>query len=743
MATQEMILKLIFNDDGTFKGLEEINKELEKTDKNTQKVEEATKTLAQQYKILKKEQDQYDPGTEKFNELSIKMGELKDRMNDAADAVRANTGPAVEGLRNSFGLMGEQLSNLDFEGLTQSIQLFSGNLAKVSVSSITSSLKAMLQAGIQGFKTLANVIKQNPIFILVGVLIAIYANWEKIIDLVTGKSKMLENLKAQAEALKAQEQSLTRELALQKALGAGAAQILRTELELLKNKQKQAEVAMKIAYAEKNREEFLAAQQAQLQAINELEMRKVKINQDAQALLDKIRSSTDDQYNKQLLQNQAFSEYKKATEELSVLQQLNNERARQINTEIAAARQAGNNALADQLVLERESLKLQNISLQNNKDEIWNAGEAAKDNVKTEKELEAIAKAKAAAAERKAKADAEAKKIQEDALEVDKRLDAIEKERADSKKTDLNREIDDTLALQKTEEEAYKKANKSEKELQDLKIRHSQELQGLLEKYAKLEQELADEAAKKLRELNQEALNQKQADAIELQSIIDAADEANFQATLSKQEQELMASQEYYFQLKTQAEAAGLDATALVEEQARKENEIKKKYRDEDKANRLANIQSNFDMAALALDALSSLNEATAKGDEASQRKAFERNKMIQKAQATIAMASGIVQQLAVPQDQLTGMNFAKAAALAAAGIANIVKINQTQYGGSTPSASGGNLTAPSASNAPAIDFSAANLQNNAPGGLETYVLAGNVANALEARQKIIDQSYL
>ena len=743
MATQEMILKLSFDDEGTFTGLEDINQELAKTDAATKSVEKSTKDLKQQYAELRKEQDKYDPGTEKFNELSIKMGELKDRMNDAADAIKGNTGPAIEGMSNSFGLMGEQLFLLDFEGLTQSINLFSGNLSRIDTKALTGGLKAAFNAGIAGAKALGKTLLSNPIYILVGVLIAVIAYWEELSDFVTGKSRMLENLNKQVEALKAQEQSLTRELALQKALGAGAAQILRTELELLKNKQKQAEVAMKIAYAEKNREEFLAAQQAQLQAINELEMRKVKINQDAQALLDKIRSGTDDQYNKQLLQNQAFSEYKRATEELGVLQQLNNERARQINTEIAAARQAGNNALADQLVLERESLKLQNISLQNNKDEIWNAGEAAKDNVKTEKELEGIAKSKAAAAERKAKADAEAKKIQEDALEVNKRLDAIEKERADAKKTDLNREIDDTLALQKTEEEAYKKANKSEKELQDLKIRHSQELQGLLEKYAKLEQELADEAAKKLRELQQEGINQKQAELIELQSIIDAADEANFQATLSKQEQELMASQEYYFQLKTQAEAAGLDATALTEEQARKENEIKEKYRKEDQAKRMANIQSNFDMAGLALDALSSLNEASAKGDEASQRKVFERNKMIQKAQATIAMASGIVQQLAVPQDQLTGMNFVKAAALAAAGVANIVKINQTQFNGSVPSPNGGNLNAPTGGNAPAIDFNAANLQTNAPGGLETYVLAGNVANALEARQKIIDQSYL
>jgi hypothetical protein len=279
-----------------------------------------------------------------------------------------------------------------------------------------------------------------------------------------------------------------------------------------------------------------------------------------------------------------------------------------------------------------------------------------------------------------------------------------------------------------------------------LKTAHATELKTLTDKYDKEAQEKEKEKLEKEREAAQERLHAKQLELVELQAIIDAADESNFQAGLSKQEQELMASQDYYFQLKTQAEAAGLDATALVEEQARKENEIKEKYRKEDREKRMANIQANFDMASLALDALSSLNEAAAKGDEASQRKAFNRNKMIQKAQATIAMASGIVQQLAVPQDQLTGMNFVKAAAVAAAGVANIVKINQTQFNGSGAGAGGNgdlNATTGGGANAPAIDFSGANMQNNAPGTTETYVLAGNVANALEARQKIIDQSHL
>ena len=740
MATQEMILKLSFDDEGTFTGLSDINQELAKTDTATQALEKSTKTLKAQYADLKKQQDQMDPGTEKFNQLSQKMGELKDRMNDAAEAVKGNTGPAIEGMGNTFGIMGEQLKNLDFDGLTQSIGTFSANLGRIDPKAMMGSLKAMLAAGVQGFKALGNVIKQNPIFILVGIIIAIIAYWEELTDLVSGKSKMLEGLKQQAEVLKSQEQALTRQLALQKALGAGAAQMLRTELDMLRNKQAQAETAMKIAYAEKDREAFLEAQASQLQAINELEIRKVKINQDAQALLDKIRAGTDDQYNKQLLQNQAFSEYKTRTEEIGVLQQLNNEQSKQLTNQIADAQRNGNKALEDKLKLQKLDLYNQNISLQSNKDEIWNAGMAAQAEVKTEKELERIAASKAKQAERKSAADAAAKKLADDILAIEQRMAELQRAGMD----DQEQELFTMFQRQEIEEKTFIKAKKSADELAQLRATHEAEFAALTAKYDQIE---ADKDAEKLLKEQEAAalrLEEKKKELADIQAIIDEADKGNIESEYSQQERELIASQEYYLTLKQQAKAAGLDATALVDEQARKENEIKKKYRDEDAANRMANIQQGFEMASLGLDALMSLNDAAAKGDEASQRKAFNRNKLMQKAQATIAMAAGIITQLAVPQDALTGMNFVKAAAVAAVGIANIVKINQTQFGGGGGGGGNGNLNAPTGTaNAPAVDFSGANIANNAPGGLETYVLAGNVANALEARQKIIDQSHL
>ena len=172
-----------------------------------------------------------------------------------------------------------------------------------------------------------------------------------------------------------------------------------------------------------------------------------------------------------------------------------------------------------------------------------------------------------------------------------------------------------------------------------------------------------------------------------------------------------------------------------------------KKTEEEKQALRMKSIESNFEMAELAVGALMSLNDAAAKGDEASQRKTFERNKLMQKAQATIAMASGIVQQLAVPQDQLTGSNFVKAAALAAAGIANIVKINQTQFGGASggggggvnaPSGGGG-TTAPSPAN-----FAFLGMQpNQQQPPLQAYVVSTQVSSNLEAQQLIQNQSRL
>jgi hypothetical protein len=701
------------------------------------------KTLKAQYAELKKQQDQFDPGTEKFNQLSQKMGELKDRMNDAADAVKGNTGPAIEGMSNSFGLMGQQLGNLDFEGLTQSINLFSGNLSRIDVKALSGGLKAMLAAGVQGFKVLGNVIKQNPIFLLVGAIVGIIAYWKELSDLVSGKKGMLESLNKQADALKSQEQSLTRQLALQKALGEGAAAILRTELDMLANKQRQAEVAMEIAVLEDDKVKFLEAQQQQLTAINDVEMRRIKIHKDAQSLLDKIRAGKDDEYNKQLLQNQAFSEYKARTEELGVEQQKNNERARQVNNEIADAQRRGNDELVKKLQLEKQSLYNQNVSIQSNKDEIWNAGMAAKEEVKTEKELARIAAAKAKQAERKSAADAAAKKLADEILTIEQRIIEIQR----STLPEQEREVLLLKEKQAEELKTYEKGKKNAEDLAKLKTAHATELKVLTDKYNKEAQEKEAEKLAKEKEIAEETKKQKEKELADLQAIIDAADKANIESENTQQERDLIASQEYYLTLKEQAKAAGLDTAALIEEQGRKENEIKEKYRKEDEAKQQATQDFRLKQLGESFAALGALNDAFTKKGQQQSKKQFQIQKALNLASAVVDTYGGINRALNDKTMPSTTARIIQASIVGAMGLANVIKISKTEYGnasapsGTSPSAGGGGdggTTAPSPAN-----FAFLQNQPNQQPPLQAYVVGTQVSSNLEAQQLIQNQSRL
>ena len=78
---------------------------------------EASLNAKQELKELQKQMLSMDTNSEEFQRAAVRAGELKDQMNDAADAVRANTGPAIEGLKTSFALMGDQIRNLEHQTL--------------------------------------------------------------------------------------------------------------------------------------------------------------------------------------------------------------------------------------------------------------------------------------------------------------------------------------------------------------------------------------------------------------------------------------------------------------------------------------------------------------------------------------------------------------------------------------------------------------------------------------------------
>ena len=149
--------------------------------------------------------------------------------------------------------------------------------------------------------------------------------------------------------------------------------------------------------------------------------------------------------------------------------------------------------------------------------------------------------------------------------------------------------------------------------------------------------------------------------------------------------------------------------------------ELQKKFAEQSKmidddiaANRAEGLKSRVQLAGDILGSLSALTTAFAKDDEESQKKAFNINKAISIGQAVISTAQGVISQLAVPQDAVTGANFVKAGIVAATGVAQIATISKTQFKStaatkpdapSPPSLGGGNVgTQPRGFTSPVID---------------------------------------
>jgi hypothetical protein len=722
MATQEMILKLSFDDEGTFTGLEDINQELAKTDTATKAVEKSTKTLKAQYAELKKQQDQFNPGTEKFNQLSQKMGELKDRMNDAAEAVKGNTGPAIEGMSNTFGIMGDQLSNLDFEGLTQSIQTFSGNLSRIDIKALAGSLKSMLQAGIQGFKVLGNVIKENPIFILIGVIIAIIAYWKELSELVSGKGAMKAALEAQVTAYGNQAKALERINQLNKLRADSANNILSSELFILEVKKQQALAAYRLALIEEDTAKIAETQNALDDANLAIALRR---EQSSKSIND---------YYAAALQNgdkQLNSDADKA----------------KINSEISAKM---SEAMDLQIALTAEINK-QQIILEQQKKLPGILG----DPKSTEQEIRRLTE------ERKSYGK---KVFYLDDVFRKQQLDALDKAEADRLKSerDANQavldaryafELDlrnsilqsaastDEFELEMLRQQYTKKKEEAKKNKADILLVeewYDTAIINLLTTQAQRESDL-EEAKNKKKLDKQKAYNDAYAQAIaDENNIIETIQESIYEAGLSAQDLELKQVREHYFQLITEAEYYGQNAQALKEAQGKAEVAITTKYAK-------AASQVRIDQITQGLQALIALNDSFTARTEKTARRQFNVNKALAMASSAFDTYVAINKALKDETMPSTTARIIQASIVGVMGFANVAKIAKTQFGGGTPDTSmntpsGGGGNQP---NAPAVDFSGGNFNNNAPGTVETYVLAGNVANALEARQKIIDQSHL
>ena len=178
----------------------------------------------------------------------------------------------------------------------------------------------------------------------------------------------------------------------------------------------------------------------------------------------------------------------------------------------------------------------------------------------------------------------------------------------------------------------------------------------------------------------------------------------------------------------------------------------KKKLSDDELADFLENANTKIDLTLSSLGAINDLVQAFAKEDEVSARRAFNVNKAVGISQAVISTAQGVMAQLAVPQDALTGTNFVKAGIVAATGAAQIATIARTQFKSTSAGGAGGSIGVPSASAvAPTFDNIgdtgvnqlAQTLGQQGKQPLKTYVVSGDVTSAQSLDRKKIQNSTL
>jgi len=611
---------------------------LKKVDDAAAGAEKSSASLRTQLRDLQRQLSDLDPNSDKFQELSKQAGELKDRMNDAAEATRANAGPAFESLGNNFGLLTDRLSNLDFEGVGQSLKGIAGNIKGVKFGDLANGAKSL--AG--GFKAIGTSLLGNPIFLIGAVVIGLGVALFELKDKLGPVKKAFDALAAGVKFVTDLVTGFTDAIGLTTVAADNALS------------QTQAMLDANVKQANATRRRMIADAKRNNTSVEDVE----------RAHFEKMKAIYQEQLN-------ALDLY---VQQGGVLSEEQIKKRQELNDQLQAIQ-------ADQYDFETEQIVAQRKAQE----------DAAK---------EAAAKAKERAEQRKREA-AERKKLEEDTA---KELDEITKQL---------------------------------------------EAENLAEEKAALEARKA-------------ALVKANEDRIRIE---DEFYKAQAEVTQTAQEKEIADAVAHFEELAAAYDAAGQDTAELQKKLNRELSDINDKYRKEEKdkkdadaleeKNRKKDLRdAEFSLAAQSLDLLFQLNDSFSGKDEASRKRAFERNKKLQIAQALISTYQGATAAYAAAAASpitvaFPGYPFVQAGLAVAAGVAQVNKIRQTQFeggggGGSSSIPSTGASGGGGQSGTPQSPINTSFLQNRPDqNALQAYVIAGQVTDKQEVAQKIKDQSRL
>lgn len=623
----------------------------EKISEGLDKAAASSKTLKQQLREMTNELQGLEPGTQRFNDLSIAAGQLRDQIADTNAVINATAGSVGENLGNALsGVAGIGIGA--FQGIASAQALFGSESEELQ-------------------KTL--------------VKLQALAGLSEAVKSLGGLKDTMTNVKAAFTAATAGSQ-LFNTATVAQAVSTGT-----------------ATVAQRIMNAVMNANPIF------------LIITGITALVGAFALFS---SSAEDAAEKQKRLNEEQKRHDEQIERsLTVLQKQRELKAGgsvDIENEIKLLKAKGAN---DKEIYEAERKQIQN-TLNELSYSLGFRGKLTQEEYKQKKQLQGDLKAldaqfetdqreKAEAAAEKAAADRKSRndKWLADKKSVMEKIRAYDLEYQDSLLSDEAREIE--LSKRKYEE-LVTQANKFGLDITRITEDFRGEQASIIKKYD--DKEAADKAEKDAKDaadaqakLEKDAANARMVVDLQIQHMKEGVDKQiaarnqqylDEKAILDKTLSDKLISQEQYDTMLLSAQQKSNDDIKTINDEARQaELEAEQTLRDQ-KLQGVSNI----------LSTVSSLTEAFAGKSEKSQKKAFEIQKGIQIAQATIdtyKAATGAFSAMASIPTVGPILGAAAAAAAVAAGIANIKKIASTQFNSKTTPSGGApapNVTTPTQS---------------------------------------------
>lgn len=636
-------------------------------------------------------------GTKQYDDMAKKLAELKDKQKDFGENITANVGSPVERTSQNFALLKDRLFSLDFEGASASAKGLATSIKSISFKEMTTGIKESATA----FGQLAKAIMLNPFVLMLsaialaiaGIYLAFKLAEKNVID---STNRMISEVDRLAEARKREER---KELAEAQ----GNAQKI-YEAKVSANRAIQADNARKVL------------------AILEQEKQGVKLTEDQYKILTEARQkNADAQVDLEILK----------IERINALNQAQFDLERRYQQVGMSEREKAYDDLTNQF--EDQEKKLRELG-------------ATEQDIATLRMVQQDEERKLN--EKFAKEDADKAKAKKDKQIADAKViaDALK----EAKQTQMMEEI----AMEEDLTDRIRRAKMSEKDvrveqIQDEYFTLIETAKTLGLDYIALEQE----RDRKITEIRVEGARERQQllNQIEQEQIAEEEmlQQLSLDAGKTDTELKLQSLQEEYFEKKTLMEQYGIDTTNLT-----KQYEHQKTLAELEERQRRVDNQVEWANKGISLiSAFASLGDQKT---EEGRRKAFNRSKAFQIAQATSdtyasANKAYLSQMALTTPDAPIRASIAVGIAVAA-GLANVAKIASTKYegGGSTntppPSTGGigggGGISAGSQSSGGQTTASfnplVSSFIGNRPSQItKAYVLAGDVASSTEARDKV------